>query len=117
MSKHFLTLFSSLALTFGGLWLATPRTAHAVDVMAPYWAYELKVGMRLAELRTMSGVTYRKVRIEAMTTVQMQFSHAGGVQVELLTNIIDPNQYLAPPVEIPERGAGSGSGGRDRRPQ
>ena len=84
------------------------RVAQGVEVMAPHWAYHLQVGMRLEELRTVSGATNRNVRIQALTTVQMQFSHSRGTQVELLTNIVDPNQYLGPALasHCEMRGAG-----------
>lgn len=93
-----------------GLGVGLPGAAQGVEVMAPHWAYQLQVGMRLEELRTVSGVTYRNVRIQALTTVQMQFSHSRGTQVELLTNIIDPNQYLDPAKVVVTPGRGHGGG-------
>lgn len=108
MRNNLIRVLVASALGFaaiGGTLALLGGAAHAVDVMAPYWAYQLQVGMRLEELRTHSGVIYRNVRIQAMTTVEMQFSHSRGVSVELMTNIIDPNQYLKPATVVP--GAGS----------
>ena len=77
-----------------------------VAVLAPPWAYQIVVGMRLPELRTVSGKHYTRVRVEALDTQRIQFTHSQGRAIEWLVSIIDPNTYGNP-------AAGqSGDGGR-----
>lgn len=109
--NRLLSVFSGLAwgLALVSAGLAVPGTARAqVEIMAPYWAYQLQAGTFLAELRTMTGVTYRNVRIQAINVQQMQFSHSRGVNIEMLTNIVDPNQYLQRGMEVPSQPRGGG---------
>lgn len=80
----------------------TPARAQ-VQVLPPAWAYQLSVGMRLAELRTVAGKQYTHVTIEALDTMQVQFTHSRGRRVEYLVSIRDPNTYEpAPQRKIPQ---------------
>lgn len=92
-----LSVFSGVLLTLTGLEVGAQAQ---IQVLAPHWAYQLQAGTFLAELRTMTGVTYRNVRIQAINVQQMQFTHSRGVNIELLTNIVDPNQYLQPGMQV-----------------
>lgn len=117
-TNRLLSVSSGLALAVGalgvgiGTGVAVPGTVKAqIEILAPYWAYQLEAGTFLAELRTFSGVTYRNVRIQAINAQQMQFSHSRGVNVEMLTNIVDPNQYLQRGMDVPRQGGGNSKGG------
>lgn len=105
-----LSVFSGVLLALTGLEVGA--TAQ-IQVLAPYWAHDLEAGTYMAELRTLRGVTYRNVRIQAINAQQMQFSHSQGVNVEWLTNIVDPNRYLQRGMDVPsqQRGGGGGGGG------
>lgn len=76
-----------------GAGLSSPRSLRAVDVLAPYWAYQIGIGMRLPELRTVAGKRYVGVRVEAIDQQRIQFSHSRGRDVEFLVSILDPNLY------------------------
>lgn len=115
-TNRLLSVSSGLALSVAalgiGAGLGPGVSARAqIEILAPYWAYQLEAGTFLAELRTFSGVTYRNVRIQAINVQQMQFSHSRGVNIEMLTNIVDPNQYLQRGMEVPRQGGGNKSGG------
>lgn len=103
-----LSVFSGVLLVLTGLEVGAEAQ---VQILAPYWAHQFQAGTFLAELRTMTGVTYRNVRIQAINAQQMQFSHSRGVNIEMLTNIVDPNQYLQRGMDVPSQPRG-GNGGR-----
>lgn len=116
-TNRLLSVFSGLALALAGIGM---ETASGIEVLAPYWAYQLQAGAFLSELRTLNGVTYRNVRIQAISVQQMQFSHSQGISIEWLTNIVDPNQYLQRGMDIPRQtrsGGGSALAARARAPE
>lgn len=114
-TNRLLSVISGFTLAFATL--AAPETARGLEVLAPYWAYQLQAGAFLAELRTFSGVTYHNVRIQAINAQQMQFSHSRGVNMEMLTNIVDPNHYLQPGMKVnPPRQGGGRAASREREP-
>lgn len=86
----------------------TPVLAQVIVVLPPAWAYQIDVGMRLSELRTVSGKHYTRVRVEALDTQRIQFTHSQGRAIEWLVSIIDPNTYGNP--------AAGQNGGGGRRP-
>lgn len=83
-----------LVLALIGSGLSSPGSLRAVDVLAPYWAYQIGIGMRLAELRTVAGKRYTGVTVEAMDQQRIQFTHSRGRSVEFLVSILDPNLYV-----------------------
>lgn len=85
-----------LMLVLIGMACIAPARAQ-VQVLAPAWAYQLQVGMRLSELRTVAGKQYFGVTIEALDTMQIQFTHSQGRRVEYLVSIRDPNTYATAP--------------------
>lgn len=107
-TKALLSIFSGVLLVLTGLEVGAKAQ---VQILAPYWAHQFQAGTFLAELRTMTGVTYRNVRIQAINAQQMQFSHSRGVNIEILTNIVDPNQYLQRGMDVPSQPRGGNSGG------
>lgn len=96
-----------LMLALIGTNLSSPGSLRAVDILAPYWAYQIGIGMRLSELRTVAGKRYTGVTVEAIDQQRIQFTHSQGRSVEFLVSILDPNLYV---------GAG-GAPQNDRRPR
>ncbi|MFC5456717.1 hypothetical protein [Prosthecobacter fluviatilis] len=87
--KFFTGLLAGIALAL------SPARAQVVEVLAPAWAYQLSPGMRLAELRTQAGRVYTRVKIEALDTQRIQFTHSQGRSIEFLVSIIDPTNPAA----------------------
>lgn len=94
----------ALMLFLTGVACMAPVMAQVVQVLPPPWAYQINVGMRLGELRTVSGRQYTRVRVEALDNQRIQFTHSQGRSIEWLVSIVDPKTYANSPA--PQNGAG-----------